>query len=124
VLPRLKVLPTDVSTHTQTWRLMKAPKSFNIHNSYAAQFSSCPHHHPTHTLPHFLADRQLTLTFYVGFHKQFTGFYHSVNLMKIVCLYILRHVRVVAKSAFYLRHACLSVRIYQLGSHWTDFREN
>jgi hypothetical protein len=123
---------------------MKAPKSFNIHMSYAAhssvathiiipqytqqlcctQFSSYPHHHPINTLPNFPTVRQLTLTFYGGFHKQFTDFYHSVNLMKIICLYILRRVRVAAKSAFYLRHACLSVRIYQLGSHWTDFREN
>jgi len=32
--------------------------------------------------------------------------------MKIICLYILRGVRVAAKSAFFLRHA------------WTDFHEN
>jgi hypothetical protein len=34
-----------------------------------------------------------------------------------------RSVFMVAKSAQYLRHACPSVRMYQRGSHRTDFRE-
>ena len=43
-------------------------------------------------------------------------------------LYILiRRSRVVGKSAYWLRHARLSVRPsvrkYQRGSHWTDFHE-
>jgi hypothetical protein len=142
VLPRLKALPTDVSTHTR--RLMKAPKSFNIHDSYAAhssvaihiiipqytrqlcctQFSSYPHHHPTiyttvmlHTFqklptssPHFPAVRQLTLTFYCGFHKQFTGFYHSVNLMKIIFVYFKTRSR--SREKRLLSTSCLSVRPY------------
>jgi hypothetical protein len=35
-----------------------------------------------------------------------------------------RHVRKMAKSVYYLRHASLSVRMEQLGSHWTDFHES
>jgi hypothetical protein len=34
-----------------------------------------------------------------------------------------RRVRIVAKSAYYIRHVRPSVRMYQRGSHWTDFRE-
>jgi hypothetical protein len=34
-----------------------------------------------------------------------------------------RHVRIIAKSDYWLRHACLSVRMEQLGSHWRDFHE-
>jgi len=30
----------------------------------------------------------------------------------------------IAKSEYYLRHVCPSVRIEQLGSHWTDLYEN
>jgi hypothetical protein len=36
---------------------------------------------------------------------------------------IFRRVRKIAKSDCYLRRVCLSVRIEQLGSHWTDFHE-
>ena len=32
-----------------------------------------------------------------------------------------RHVRKTAKSDYQLRHVCQSVRMEQLGSHWTDF---
>jgi hypothetical protein len=32
--------------------------------------------------------------------------------------------RKIAKSDYLLRHARLSVRIEQLGSHWTDFDKN
>ena len=31
--------------------------------------------------------------------------------------------RKISKSDYYLRHVCLSVRIEQLNSHWTDFHE-
>jgi hypothetical protein len=38
-----------------------------------------------------------------------------------------RRVRRIAKSSYYIRHVCLSVRLsvrkIQLGSRWTDFRE-
>ena len=34
-----------------------------------------------------------------------------------------RRVRKIAKSDYYLRHACLSFRMEQLGSHWADFYE-
>jgi hypothetical protein len=32
-------------------------------------------------------------------------------------------VREIANSDCYIRHVCPSVRIEQLGSHWTDFHE-
>jgi hypothetical protein len=32
-------------------------------------------------------------------------------------------VRKIAKGYSYIRHVCLSVRMEQLGSHWTDFHE-
>jgi hypothetical protein len=34
-----------------------------------------------------------------------------------------RRVREIAKGDYQLRHFCLSVRMEQLGSHWTDFHE-
>jgi len=37
-------------------------------------------------------------------------------------LLILRHLRIVAKSAYYLHHVPPSVCMYQPGSQWTDFR--
>jgi len=36
---------------------------------------------------------------------------------------LFRRVHKIAKSDYYLLHVCLSVRIGQLGSHWTDFHE-
>jgi hypothetical protein len=33
-------------------------------------------------------------------------------------------VRLLAESDYYLWHVCPSVRVEQLGSHWTDFHEN
>jgi hypothetical protein len=36
---------------------------------------------------------------------------------------IFRRVRKIAKSDYKLRHVCPSVRMQQLGSHWTNFRE-
>jgi hypothetical protein len=36
---------------------------------------------------------------------------------------IFRCVRKTAKSDYYLRHVCLSVRIEQLYFHWSDFHE-
>jgi hypothetical protein len=36
---------------------------------------------------------------------------------------LFRRVRKIAKSDCYLQHVCLSVRIEQLGSHWTGFYE-
>jgi hypothetical protein len=34
-----------------------------------------------------------------------------------------RRVRKIASSGYWLRHVCLSVRVEQLGSHWTNFHE-
>jgi hypothetical protein len=31
--------------------------------------------------------------------------------------------KITKKTAYYLRHVCLSVRKEQLGTHWKDFRE-
>jgi hypothetical protein len=36
---------------------------------------------------------------------------------------IIKRLRIAAKSADYLRYVRPSVRTYQRGSHWTDFRE-
>jgi len=47
----------------------------------------------------------------------------------VICylFYIFRHIRRIAKSDYWLRHVCSSVRpstsMEQLGSHWTDFHE-
>jgi hypothetical protein len=38
-------------------------------------------------------------------------------------IFLLRRVRKVAKSDWYLRYVCLSVRMEELGSHWKDFHE-
>jgi len=47
--------------------------------------------------------------------------------LEILCLHymfnLLQRVRRIAKSNCYLRHVCLSVRVEQLGSHWTNFLE-
>ena len=37
--------------------------------------------------------------------------------------YHFRSVRKISKRDNQLRHVCLSIRLEQLGSHWTDFRE-
>ena len=36
---------------------------------------------------------------------------------------IFRRLRQTAKSDYWLRHVCLSVRMEQLGCHWTNFHE-
>ena len=36
---------------------------------------------------------------------------------------VLRRVRKIPKSEYYLRRVCLSVRMEQLGFHWMDFHE-
>jgi hypothetical protein len=36
---------------------------------------------------------------------------------------IFRRVRKIAENDCSLRHVCVSVRMEQLGSHWTDFQE-
>jgi len=36
---------------------------------------------------------------------------------------VFRQVRKIAKSDYYLRHVCPSIRMEQLGSHSTDFHE-
>jgi len=38
--------------------------------------------------------------------------------------FFFRPVRRIAKSDYWLRQVCLSVRMEQLGSHWTDFYGN
>ena len=41
----------------------------------------------------------------------------------IIIIIIIIWVRIIAKSAYQLRHVRLSLRKYQRGSHWTHFRE-
>ena len=40
-----------------------------------------------------------------------------------IILRVFRHMWKTAKSDFWRRHICLSVRMEQIGSHWTDFDE-
>jgi hypothetical protein len=49
----------------------------------------------------------------------------SVVFPDFYCLLLcsFRRVRKIAKSDYNLRYVCLSVRMEQLGSHWTDFHE-
>ena len=54
--------------------------------------------------------------------------YTHISILMCVCACVpFRRVRKIAKGDYYLRHVCLSicpsVRIEQLDSHWTDFRE-
>jgi hypothetical protein len=42
---------------------------------------------------------------------------------RIILQYDFRRVRKIAENDYYLRHIPLSVRMEQLGSHWTDFHE-
>jgi len=46
-----------------------------------------------------------------------------MSLRDMLTLFIFRRVRKIAKSDYQLRHVCPSVRMEQLGSHWTDHHE-
>ena len=52
---------------------------------------------------------------------------HEILRLQQFRLWFLMHVRKIAKGDCWLRHVCLyvrpSVRMEQLGSHWTDFHE-
>jgi hypothetical protein len=41
----------------------------------------------------------------------------------LIIILILRRVRKIAKIDYWHRRVCPSIRIEQLGSHWTDFHE-
>ena len=49
---------------------------------------------------------------------------HSVNsdevTLQVTCVYF-RRIRKITKRDYQLGHVCLSVRMQQLGSNWTDF---
>jgi len=43
-------------------------------------------------------------------------------MKKLLCIFLGLFEKL-AKSDYWLRHVCPSVRTEQLGSHWTDFHE-
>ena len=52
---------------------------------------------------------------------------HQMNVAQILISFlgrlIFRRVCKIAKSDYYFRHVCMSVRVEQLASHWTDCDE-
>jgi hypothetical protein len=48
---------------------------------------------------------------------------HRINKNTSGTPYIFIRVQIAAKSSYYLRPVCLSLRMYQCGFHWTHFRE-
>jgi hypothetical protein len=67
-------------------------------------------------------------TCYQLIHSVVNTSYLSLGVSKITHYYVLltqvfSGAFSVIKSDFELRHVCLPVHMYQLGSHWTDFHE-
>ena len=104
-----------MATHEGAWKFQ------HTHELGCTQFGSYPHYHPTNSV----YCSQTVCTDILWWIPQTIYWFVSFCKFDENCLFVhFQTVRIAAKSAFYLRHACLSVCVYQLRSHWIDFREN